>query len=434
MAVTDVNYSKYSGSTSPIAAFIKTAFPQRVVDSLVDYETPFAKAVQRKDDLDGDGTVIPMHLDDGQGLGAQLGGTNGIARASSVLSSGTKGAKLVVTSADFYALLLLDGKTMLRMRKDVGAFFRNREREIAGKLAQMGRDLERAIWDNSAGSAGSMAVLTADPGTGSTLTMSTADVFNLHEGMWIEVLADNGSGLPDSATVRTGGPHQIGKIDYEAGTITTTGSTFPAAVIVGDHVVRAADYDRAVTASNRLVGIPTWIPSAAPSDTIFGLNRSNYSPQKVGGHRQSWLGSIEETAKKLDATLSKFNKQPKTLWLAPSNFNRLDMELGARGIREEDGGEGVFGRASLRMVSPNGTVVVKTSPYVPESAGFLLDMETWELHTLGGNAHIVMDDGNSALRAQNVGGEMLDALEIRMRFFANLVCTNPFGNGRFTIS
>lgn len=429
--------TKYESSSSPIAAFLKTRFPQREVNSIVDYETPFLNMVRKVDDLTGDGTVIPLQLDDPQGLGAALGGSTGIAQSSVTYTSGSKGAKLVVTSADLYGLLIIDGKTIMRMKDDASAFFRARERDVKGKLAQFGRDLERSMWEDSNGSAGSLGTVSSDPGTGTTFTLVTAaDAINLHEGMWIGFVADAVFNTASPA-FRAGGARQITKVDYESGVVTVSAAIDASVLSSGalDHVVRYADLDRADSdLTNRIIGVPTWIPSAAPSDTIFGLNRSSYSPQKVGGHRQSWLGSIEETAKKLDANMSRYNKRPKTLWLSPANFNRLDMELGARGYREEDGGQGVFGRSSLAMSAPNGMIKVKVSPYCPDGAGYLLDMETWELHTLGEVPHIVMDDGNAALRVQSLGGETLDALEIRFRAFCNLVCVNPFANGRFTIS
>jgi hypothetical protein len=88
------------------------------------------------------------------------------------------------------------------------------------------------------------------------------------------------------------------------------------------------------------------------------------------------------------------------------------------------------------MSSPGGTITVKAGPYVPEGFGFLLAPDTWELHTLGPCPGIIEDDGNVALRVQNLGaaGGIEDAVELRFRWIAQLVCTKPMANGVFTIS
>lgn len=193
------------------------------------------------------------------------------------------------------------------------------------------------------------------------------------------------------------------------------------------------------TLDSYIKGIPAWIPSSDPGsgDSFFGVNRSQ-APQKLAGHRQDWLGTIEETVKKLDTRVRRINQRPRTLWLSYSNFNRLEMELGARGYRQENGQKGVFGRPSLMMASPGGSIEVKCSPYCPEDSGFLLDMSTWKIMTLGTLPHLVQDDGLSAIRigaaATGASNGAEDGIEIRWRAFWQLVCPNPYANGRFTIS
>jgi hypothetical protein len=182
-----------------------------------------------------------------------------------------------------------------------------------------------------------------------------------------------------------------------------------------------------------LKGIQAWIPSSDPGATAFFDMDRSAAPQMLGGWRQSWLGTIEETAKKLDSKIRRVNQRPKVLWLSFSNFLKLEAELGVRAIRQADGGQAKFGRPSLQMVAPGGTIEVKAGPYVPEDAGFLLDMSTWELMSLGAVPHVVQDDGMTAVRIGS-GSSAEDGIEIRLRYFAQLVCHNPYANGRFPIS
>lgn len=419
-------------SASQYSAFVKSRFPQRTIESLVTFGKPFLSDVKKADDLVGDVTYIPVETDHPQGLGATLGGTTGIVSSSTVNHiTSTRGIKWAITRVKGYAMLTVDGETMMAMRNDEGAFFRAREREVKNVLEQLGQQMEMFLWQDGSGSLGT---ITGDPSGGLTFTMTTtAQAINIHEGMYVEFQADS-SGVP-GGTARAGGPYLVTGVNYDTGVVTTASGNIDNAVATGDHVVRFANH--AYTGSGTpagLKGVPAWIPSADPTDTFFGQARTLY-PQKLGGHRQSWLGSIEETVKRLDSKIRRVNQKPKTLWLSYTNFNRLETELAGRGYRMEDGGEGKFSRPTLVMASPGGPVQVKAGPYVPEDAGYLLDMDTWTLHTLGALPHIIDDDGNTALRVQSLsGGAIEDSIEMRFRWMAQLVCTNPFANGRAAIS
>ena len=428
---TGTNYTNASYS-----AFVKKRFPQKEIECLVAFEKPFFGSLTRKDDLDGNGTYIPVETDLPTGYGAQYGGASGLVTSTSTARiTGSKGFAWQIQPAYGVGMLKIDGVTMLAMRKDEGAFFRAREREIKNMLEALGQNLEMLCWKGGNPSLGTVAT---DPVTSASVVMSAGSALNFHEGDEINWYADT-SGIPDFATQRSGAADIVLKVDYDSDTVTFT-AALDTNIAAGDHAVRATDalYITGETgAQQQFCGVPAWILDAAtvPSTTFFGVNRANQSRQKVAGHRQTWLGTIEETAKKLDSNIRRLNQRSMTMWLSYANFNRLDLELGARGYRVE-GEAGKFGRPSLVMSSPGGSITVKAGPYVPEDKGYLLDMSTWELHTLDSVPHIVQDDGNVALRVQNLGaaGGIEDAVEIRFRWLAQLVCTKPMANGVFLIS
>lgn len=401
------------------SAFFKDRFPQRKIEDLMAFEKPTLGAIAKSDELVGMTTYIPVQLDSPQGMSAILG--DAIANVSSSL-----GKAWQIQPKAFYAALTIDAQTMLASRSNEGAFFRAREREFKNILEQVGQHNEMALWSDGTGSLGTIS---ADPGTGTTITLTnTEDAIKFHVGMKIFFYADS-SGVP-SGSPRDATADEVSAVNYDTGVITVS-AALDAAIQSGDHVVREGNLDALFK------GIPAWIPASDPTTTFLGVDRTNY-PQLLGGHRQSWLGSIEETAKKLDSTIRRFNQKPMTLWLSYANFNRLDIELGARGYRMEDGKEGKFGRVALKMTTPGGGVVVRAAPYVPENAGFLLDMSTWKLCHLGGLPHLVQDDGLAATRLNPSSGYTAandgDGIEVRLRQFAQLVCMNPFANGRFVIS
>lgn len=403
--------------------FLKNRYPQRKIENLVEYGKPFLSEVKKSDELTGITTYMPIEVDSPQGLGSTLNQANTAGTQSTGGSS--YGVTFGITRAKYYALMTLDAETMMAMRDNEGAFFRAREVQVNRIMEQLGQQLEMALWSKGTGSLGTLA---SDPGTGTTFTLADpADSIKFHIGMRLVGYADS-SGDPDSGTARTG-TYTVTEVDEDAGTIEVS-AAIDAGFAAGDHLVREGDIDALIK------GIPAWIPASTPSSTaFFGVDRT-VAPQKLAGHRQSWLGSIEETVKKLDSKMRRVSPtKAKTLWLSYSNFNRLELELGARAYRMEDGGQGKFGRPSLMMTTPGGGVVVKAGPYVPESGAWLLDMDSWKLCTLGSAPHLVQDDGNTALRlAASTSANGGDAIEIRWRYFAQLVNTMPYSNGYAEIS
>jgi hypothetical protein len=407
----------FSGSfTTALTAFFKTRYPQREVENFMSWGNPFLSELTRSDELTGIETLIPMQLDLPQGMSVDI-------RKAIDNASPSVGRRWTVTTSEYYAGIRINAKTLMAARNDSGSFFRLKERELEGQLKGLGLEFEKHLWGNGSASLGTLA---SDPGTATTFTLDEpADALSMHQNEVIRFYADS-SGLP--GTERAGGTRTITGINYTTGVVTVS-AALDAALGSGDHVCRDGDVNAV------LKGVQGWIPASDPTDTWFGVARTAF-PQMLGGWRQTYLGSIEETVKKLDSSLRRVNQRPKTLWLSYSNWARLEMELGARAVRQEDGGSAGFGRTSLVMTCPGGPVTIKSAPFCPENAGFLLDMSTWKLMSLGKVPHIVDDDGLTARVigvASRDGSLAEDGIEIRYRAFPQLVCDCPFANGRVEI-
>lgn len=397
-----------------LAAFFKVRYKGKVQDILT-YEKPTLGMIKRSEGLTGIKTVLPVKIDNPQGMSAVL------AQALSNATSSV-GRAWGITPATYYAGLQLDARTMMASKNDEGAYLKARANDYEGLLTSIGQELEQFLWRDGSGS---MGQVDADPGVGTTVQLATVeDSINFHIGMRVLFYADvagSPSGAPRDAVADV-----VSAVNHDTGLVTFA-LALDAAILATDHMVREGNLNACMK------GIPAWIPAADPSATpFFDMVRSD-APQMLGGWRQTWLGTIEETAKKLDSKIRRISQRPKCLWLSFSNFLKLEAELGTRAIRYADGGMAKFGRPSLAMVAPGGTIEVKAGPFVPEDSGYLLDMSTWELMSLGEVPHVVQDDGLTAIRIGS-GVTAEDGIEIRFRYFAQLVCHNPYANGRFPIS
>ncbi len=229
----------FSGSfTTALTSFFKTRYPQRKVENLVDYGKPFLEDLGRSDELTGIQTIIPMQLDVPQGLSVSL-------RTAIDNDSPVFGKNWTISPASYYMGMRLDAKTLMAAKNDQGAFFRLRERQYEGILDQFGLELEKHCW--GAGTA-TLGNLTADPGTATSFTVSTADALAFHINMVVRFYADS-TGVP--GTERAGGTRTVTGVNFSTGVITCS-AAMDAALGSGDHVCRDGDVNATLRRVNNL--------------------------------------------------------------------------------------------------------------------------------------------------------------------------------------
>jgi hypothetical protein len=114
--------------------------------------------------------------------------------------------------------------------------------------------------------------------------------------------------------------------------------------------------------------------------------------------------------------------------LSPRNFTKMVKRMNAKVEYQNAGGDVKYGFASVHIATAGGLLPVYPDPDCPENRGYILNMSSWSLRHLGGLPEIVTTDGLSALRRSG-----LDQIEIRARYYAQLVCTQPGDNGVFSL-
>jgi hypothetical protein len=174
-----------------------------------------------------------------------------------------------------------------------------------------------------------------------------------------------------------------------------------------------------------VTGVSKWIPATAEtSGTFLSMDRTVHTTY-LQGSRQTFTSSIEETIKKLLTKMGRVGARPDSGWLSYNDWLKLEMELQGK-ARREDGKDSPFGLASLVYGGPQGPIRFMVDPFMADGRGYLLRRDTWCLHHLDGLPHLVTDDGNSATR-----GADYDGLELRVRMWMELACTQPKDNGTF---
>ena len=104
------------------------------------------------------------------------------------------------------------------------------------------------------------------------------------------------------------------------------------------------------------------------------------------------------------------------------------VDLGDNFVRYMGSGGSVdWGWSYADIHTSAGPIRVVPDADMFDDCGFVMDMDTWELHHLDGFPHIDTIDGNNALRQAGA-----DGIEVRARYWSNLTCIAPGRNGVFT--
>lgn len=368
------------------------------------------------DDFDGAQLVFPFNYNMPVGVSPSFS----LAQASPSASGFDNW--VMSTRKTLYGFLTIDAQAMKASRKDIGAFLRLRQKETNEILSYMKMVLGgHAFWGDGAGNIGQILVATGtNPVTSFTLT-SVQDAVKFHLNMRLQFNPTRtGSAGTTRATV-----YKVTGINRGTGAITVSrvsGAVDPAN---SDYIYSEGSYDAFP------LGVGAFIPATDPGvsgvpATLLGMLRTD-DPVMKSGWRQTWQGSIEETAKALVSAMGQyFDRENVVMWVSRANWFRLEQELTAQGRKVLDQrATQVFGSPALLLITPEGEIPVVSDSYMVQDCFYLLDMSAVEVHHLDNLIHIVDDDGLSLIR-QTAD----DGIEIRFRSWSENIIQRPFKCGR----
>ena len=183
-----------------------------------------------------------------------------------------------------------------------------------------------------------------------------------------------------------------------------------------------------------LSGMQAWVPSSDPgsTDNFWGVNRSA-DPTRLGGLRYN--ASAQSISEGLTSALGFANREGASIDLIVIDFvsyTSLINELGAKVqyvMLEHDEVEVAF--EAIHFHSAYGKVPVLADRSCQPTTAWCLTQSSWKLRTLGKAPHI-LTYGMEGLEGLRVGNA--DALEIRIAYYGNLICSAPGYNMQVTLS
>jgi hypothetical protein len=333
----------------------------------------------------------------------------------------------LVTLASDYSLATLDNKTLLSARTDKQAFVNAAKVQVDGAIRSIKNSLGSALFRSGTGSIGQIGSIS----TGVITLASSLDVVQFEIGMVIQANATDG-GTPRAAL------GYVISVDRSAGTVTVSATLGGAA---GSPASWAASDFLLVQGDNnaKIVGLAGWLPFTAPSsgDNFFGVDRSIDTVRLAGNRKDATNQSIEEGLQDFLTQIAINDGAPDYFITNPNSYVALQKALGSKAQIVELAAEmgkdyrAVVGFKALEIQMSGMTVKVLQDRNCPALFGYALQMDTWKMISLGDAPQILTygAEGLEVLRVSNA-----DAAELRVGYYANLVCSAPSFNGVIKLS
>jgi hypothetical protein len=389
------------------ADILKEWYDEKRVSDMCFKKAPLFALMKKNKGFKGKQKPIPIRISGPQGVGAT------IALAQSHLAA-SQYDSFVVTVKPGYAVANIDNLTMKLSESDEGAFIDAATSEIDGAMMGLKNGLCYKLYGNGGGALGQASAVNTN-----VITLTDSEtVVRFEVGMTILANANDFDGT--AGTARTA--KKVTAVDRDNGKITLEASH---GVVANDFLF--IDGDRGASSALCLTGLGGWIPSTAVSsgDSFFSVDRSVDSG-RLAGRIHNGVGSpIEEALVEAARKIGRDGGAPDHCFISFSKWAELEKSLGARAQYDlVKTGDARLGFKSIVINGPGGQINVIADPFCPGNRAYLLQMDTWELLSVGEPISLFDGDGLSMLRESAA-----DGFEVRIVSYAQVASNAPGYNG-----
>jgi hypothetical protein len=416
----------YANSSNQTAA-LKELYTddKEYMKDLVYKENPFFALVPKNESPDGfAGKYIPVPLE----YGTPQGRSHTFSNAQNQQTP-TQLASFFVYTIEDYQLVTITNLLMEQTKTNAGAFVDAAKLQMDGGFRNITNNIAFELFGDGTASRGQIGSATNPSGAIYAITLSNAQqIVNFEVGMTLVNFVNTAGTIGSVSSTQLAVTAVDRANGIVTGTATSTDSSWTTAGnqlgVYGDVISGAS----AVASYVALSGLAAWIPTTTPggSDNFWGVNRS-VDPTRLAGLRynaQSY--TIEEGMTNALAFLNREGGKPDLAIMDFASYAALVNALGAKVQYvqvKHDEVEVAF--EGITFQSAYGRVTVLADRSCPPQTCYLLTMSTWKLRSLGKVPHI-LTYGMEGLEGLRVGNA--DALEIRIGYYGNLICSAPGWN------
>lgn len=402
-----------SFTSSDATPILKELYPDDKVREALYKRAPLLGILPKNREAYGEHVKVPLKYGDPQGRSATFatGRTN---------MTPSKHVAFEVTTVNDYAFAEIDGEAIDKSKNDKGSFIRVLKNEMDGAMRQLKRSLVHALYRNGGGAIGQVS-------SGSTVASTSITLANPSDVVWFEVGQEIAGDTTDgtSGTVHSGSA-TLTAVDRATGALTSDAnwSTGISGLAASDYLFVAGDFGA------KLKGLDAWVPSSAPSSTaFFGVDRST-DTTRLGGVRDDLSGqNIEEAIIDALELVAREGGEPDVVVLHTLDFANLQKTLGSRVTYDSVSSfDAPVGYRTIKLMGPAGEVQVIADANAIPNVMWVLQLDTWTLHSMGNTPKYLDNDGMAVLRTVTS-----DSVEVQLVYRAQLACSAPGWNGRFVI-
>lgn len=418
----------YANSSNQIAALKELYVDDKdYMKNIVYAKNPWLAMIPKNESSDGfAGKYIPVPLEYGnpQGRSHQFTNAQNQQTASSVIS-------YFVYVVQDYQLVTITNLLMEQTKSNAGAFVDEASRTMDNGFRNISNNMAFELFSGGTASRGVIGATPAVSLVGTTLSFSLANsqsVVQFEVGMTLQnSTTDGGAALLVSGAIDA---VQITSVNRGSGAIVATvvqgdGSTFLAGhylQVLGDIGIGGST---TIAGMLGLSGLAAWVPLVDPpsNDNFWGVNRSA-DPTRLGGLRYNALSQTIEEG--LTSALAFGNREGADFDLIILDFLSYSSLVNSLGAKvqyvqlEHDEVQVAF--EAIHFHSAYGKIPVVADRSCQPQTAWCLKTDTWKLRTLGKAPHI-LTYGMEGLEGLRVGNA--DALEIRIAYYGNVICSAP---------
>jgi len=313
-----------------------------------------------------------------------------------------------------YAAVDIDRLTMKASRNKKGAFTQALGFAVDGAVHSITRSIAMSVCRSSTGSVGQISSGSDVSATSITLALPTDAVnFEVEE---IVQLQDG-----DGGTLRNAGATiQITSVNRQTGVLGFAAALTDsiAAAAAGDFIVKSGD------SNAKLYGLADWITTynPTPGESFNGVDRSQDAVRLSGLKVDASLSNapIEETLIKTAAALGQEGAAPDCVVMSFDKWQELATSLQTQvryGSRPANGANVSF--RSIVINGPRGDIDVIPDHNIPSNRSYMLQLDTWFLHSIDSAPHVINDDGQFIRNANE------DSYQVRLGAYLQLATNAP---------
>lgn len=345
-------------------------------------------------------------------------------------------ASFFVYRVSNYQLVTITNELLEATKDNAGAFIDEAKLNMDTAFRNISNDLALDLYSAGDGVRGTMASISS----GVIQLAQAADIVNIEVGMSLVSFSISGTTYTQSTGAAVGYViavnRQSGQLTVSAtqggvaGTPTNWSTSFPKLGVEGDVAFGTVTRQNA----KKVTGLQGWLPSSAPSsgESFWGVDRSSDSRMYGVIPQNTSTETIEEALIDAASLVAREGGQPDMCFMNFASYAALEKSLGSKvqyvDVKHE---EADIAFAGIRVHAPYGPITIVPDRNCPAQTAFLLQMDTWKLRSLGKAPHI-LTYGLEGLEGLRVGSA--DALEIRIGYYANLICNAPGWNCRVALN